>query len=78
MMTREEIFKFLVEEGVKLLKNSISIKTDKLTNSIDKILSKSTLLIDKLSTEVWVDDDNPKAMYAESSNLETSPSLTTW
>ena len=32
--SKEEIFNFLVEEGVKLLKNSISIKTDKLKNSI--------------------------------------------
>ena len=28
--SKEEIFNFLVEEGVKLLKNSIEIKTDKL------------------------------------------------
>ena len=35
--SKEEIFNFLVEEGVKLLKNSISIKTGKLDNSIDKI-----------------------------------------
>lgn len=35
--SKEEIFKFLVEEGVKLLKNSIAIKTAKLNNSIDKI-----------------------------------------
>lgn len=35
--SKEEIFNFLVEEGVKLLKNSISIKTSKLDNSIDKI-----------------------------------------
>ena len=35
--SKEEIFQFLVEEGVKLLTNSILIKTDKLTNSIDKI-----------------------------------------
>ena len=35
--SKEEIFNFLVEEGIKLLKNSISIKTSKLTNSIDKI-----------------------------------------
>lgn len=35
--SKEEIFQFLVEEGVKLLKNSISIKTDNLNNSIDKI-----------------------------------------
>lgn len=35
--SKEEIFQFLVEEGVKLLKNSIQIKTEKLTNSLDKI-----------------------------------------
>lgn len=35
--SKEEIFNFLVEEGVKLLKNSIAIKTDKLNNSVDKI-----------------------------------------
>jgi AcrR family transcriptional regulator len=35
--SKEEIFKFLVEEGVKLLKNSITIKTSKLDNTIDKI-----------------------------------------
>ena len=41
--SKEEIFKFLVEEGVKLLKNSIAIKTDSLTNSLDKI--KAIILI---------------------------------
>jgi len=35
--SKEEIFKFLVEEGVKLLKNSIMIKSANLTESIDKI-----------------------------------------
>lgn len=35
--SKEEIFEFLIEEGVKLLKNSIEIKTAKLTNSLDKI-----------------------------------------
>ena len=35
--SKEEIFNFLVEEGMKLLKNSIQIKTAKLDNSIDKI-----------------------------------------
>ena len=35
--SKEEIFEFLVEEGVKLLKNSIEIKTEGLTNSVDKI-----------------------------------------
>ena len=42
--SKEEIFKFLVEEGVKLLKNSIAIKTAKLTDSIDKI--KAVVLIE--------------------------------
>lgn len=35
--SKEEIFQFLVEEGVKLLKNSMQIKTEKLENSLDKL-----------------------------------------
>ena len=35
--SKEEIFEFLIGEGVKLLKNSIEIKTEKLSNSLDKI-----------------------------------------
>ncbi len=35
--SKEEIFNFLIEEGVKLLKNSIAIKTAKLDNSLDKL-----------------------------------------
>lgn len=35
--SKEEIFEFLIVEGVKLLKNSIAIKTEKLDNSLDKI-----------------------------------------
>ena len=35
--SKEEIFNFLVEEGVKLLQNSIDIKTEKLPNYIDKL-----------------------------------------
>ena len=35
--SKEEIFEFLIEEGVKLLKNSIEIKTENLENSLDKI-----------------------------------------
>ncbi len=35
--SKEEIFNFLVEEGMKLLKNSIQIKTDKVSSYIDKI-----------------------------------------
>lgn len=41
--SKEEIFNFLVEEGIKLLKNSIEIKTSKLNNSIDKL--KAVILI---------------------------------
>lgn len=42
--SKEEIFEFLIEEGVKLLKNSIEIKTEKLENSIDKL--KAIVLIE--------------------------------
>lgn len=35
--TKEEIFNFLVEEGMKLLKNSVEIKCSNLENSIDKL-----------------------------------------
>ena len=42
--SKEEIFNFLIEEGVKLLKNSIEIKTENLENSLDKI--KAILLIE--------------------------------
>ena len=35
--SKEEIFNFLVEEGIKLLQNSIDIKTAKIENYIDKI-----------------------------------------
>ena len=41
--SKEEIFMFLIEEGMKLLKNSIEIKTEKLDSSIDKI--KAIILI---------------------------------
>ena len=42
--SKEEIFNFLVEEGIKLLQNSIDIKTAKLSNYIDKI--KAIVLIE--------------------------------
>lgn len=35
--SKEEIFNFLVEEGMKLLNNSVDIKIDKLSNYIDKL-----------------------------------------
>ena len=42
--SKEEIFNFLVEEGIKLLQNSIDIKTAKLNNYIDKL--KAIVLIE--------------------------------
>ena len=41
--SKEEIFNFLIEEGIKLLQNSIDIKTSKLDNYIDKL--KAIILI---------------------------------
>lgn len=41
--SKEEIFNFLVEEGMELLKNSIKIKTSRCDNTIDKL--KAILLI---------------------------------
>lgn len=35
--SKEEIFNFLIEEGIKLLQNSVDIKTAKRNNYIDKI-----------------------------------------
>ena len=35
--SKEEIFNFLIEEGIKLLQNSVEIKTAKDSNYIDKI-----------------------------------------
>jgi len=35
--SKEEIFNFLIEEGMKLLQNSIDIKTSKYSNYIDKL-----------------------------------------
>lgn len=35
--SKEEIFNFLIEEGMNLLKNSIKIKTDNLSKSMDKL-----------------------------------------
>ena len=41
--SKEEIFNFLIEEGMKLLQNSIDIKTAKFSNYIDKV--KAIILI---------------------------------
>ena len=55
--SKEEIFYFLVEEGMKLLKNSIEIKTSKLDNAIDKlkaiILIQIKVLIKYENNKLW-------------------------
>lgn len=61
--SKEEIFNFLVEEGMKLLKNSIEIKTSKFDNVIDKIraiilieikvLAKYEHIITIILTQFW-------------------------
>ena len=53
--SKEEIFNFLVEEGMKLLKNSIEIKTSNLDNSIDKIkiTIKYENFISMLLSQIW-------------------------
>ena len=51
--SKEEIFNFLVEEGIKLIQNSIDIKTSKYTNYIDKI--KAIVLIQVKIVEKYED-----------------------
>ena len=68
--SKEEIFNFLVEEGMKLLKNSISIKTDKMTNSLDKIraivliqikiLFKYENFMTIILSQIWGNDERSK------------------
>ena len=68
--SKEEIFEFLVEEGVKLLKNSISIKTDKMSNSIDKLRAITLIQIKVLFkyenfmtiilSQIWGNDERSK------------------
>ena len=68
--SKEEIFEFLVEEGVKLLKNSISIKTDKMQNSVDKLraitliqikgLFKYENFITIILSQIWGNDEKSK------------------
>ena len=68
--SKEEIFNFLFEEGIKLLKNSIEIKTSKLNNSIDKlkaiiliqikIIVKYENFISILLNEIWGQEQRNK------------------
>ena len=68
--SKEEIFNFLVEEGVKLLKNSIIIKTAKMNNSLDKIraivliqikiLFKYENFMTIILSQIWRNDERSK------------------
>lgn len=68
--SKEEIFNFLVEEGMKLLKNSISIKTAKMNNDLDrlraivliqiKILFKYENFITIILSQIWGNDSRSK------------------
>ena len=68
--SKEEIFNFLVDEGMKLLKNSITIKTDKMSNSLDKIraivliqikiLFKYENFITIILSQIWGNDERSK------------------
>ena len=51
--SKEEIFNFLIEEGIKLLQNSVDIKTAKRNNYIDKI--KAIVLIQIKIVEKYKD-----------------------
>ena len=61
--SKEEIFNFLVEEGMKLLRNSIELKISKQTNTIDKlkaiiliqtkIIARYNSLISIVLSQVW-------------------------
>ncbi len=68
--SKEEIFNFLIEEGMKLLQNSINIKTSKLPNYIDKlkaivliqikIIIKYEYLITILLSQLWGTEERNK------------------
>ena len=68
--SKEEIFNFLVEEGIKLLQNSIDIKTAKRNNYIDKIkaivliqikiVSKYEDIITILLSQFWGNENRNK------------------
>lgn len=72
--SKEEIFNFLVEEGVKLLKNSISIKTANLESSIDKlraivliqikVLVKYESFMTIILSQIWGSDPRSKMCRA--------------
>jgi AcrR family transcriptional regulator len=68
--SKEEIFNFLIEEGMKLLQNSIAIKTSRLSNYVDKvkaivliqikIVAKYENLITIILSQFWGNEERNK------------------
>ena len=76
--SKEEIFNFLVEEGMKLLKNSMEIKTSKCDNTIDKLkavvliqlkgISKYESILSIVMSQVW--GNEPRNVLCKEKVLE--------
>lgn len=76
--SKEEIFNFLVEEGMKLLKNSIEIKTSRCDNTIDKlravslvqlkVLLKYENLLTIVMSQTW--GNEPRNVFCKNKVLE--------
>ena len=78
--SKEEIFYFLVEEGIKLMQNSIDIKTSKLNNYIDKlkaivliqikVVVKYENLITILLSQFWGKEERNQKLEQKIKNIE--------
>jgi AcrR family transcriptional regulator len=76
--SKEEIFNFLVEEGMKLLKNSIEIKTSRCETTMDKlravslvqlkVLSKYENLLTIVMSQTW--GNEPRNLFCKTKVLE--------
>lgn len=76
--SKEEIFNFLVEEGMKLLKNSIEIKTSKCDNTIEKLkaisliqlkaISKYESILTIVMSQVW--GNEPRNIFCKNKVIE--------
>ena len=76
--SKEEIFNFLVDEGMKLLKNSIEIKTSKCSTTIDKLRAVSLIqlkailkyenLLSIVMSQVW--GNEPRNIFCKNQVIE--------
>lgn len=76
--SKEEIFNFLVEEGMKLLKNSIEIKTSRCSTTIDKLRAVSLIqlkavlkyenLLTIVMSQVW--GNEPRNIFCKNKVIE--------